>query len=73
MSGKLIVHGNPAATAHNIAASQTLFRWGVFADLTGQVIFVFVALALYHLLKGVNHRHALQMLVLLLVSIRSPL
>jgi hypothetical protein len=67
--GKLMVHGNPAATAHNIAASETLFRLGIFADLAGQTIFIFVAIALYYLLKGVNQRHALLMLVLLLVSI----
>ena len=66
---KLMVHGNPTATAHNIAASETLFRMGIFADLAGQTIFIFVALALYHLLKGVNQRHALLMLILLLVSI----
>ncbi|MGA3105710.1 MAG: DUF4386 domain-containing protein [Terriglobales bacterium] len=67
--GKLMVHGDPTATAHNIAASQTLFRLSIFADLAGQTIFIFVALALYHLLKGVNGRHAMLMLVLLLVSI----
>ena len=67
--GKLIVHGDPMATAHNIAASGSLFRLGIFADLAGQAIFIFVALALYHLLKGVDQRHALTMLVLLLVSI----
>ncbi len=66
---KLLVHGNPTATAHNIAASETLFRLGTFADLTGQAIFIFVVLALYHLLKGVNPRHAMLMLILLLVSI----
>jgi hypothetical protein len=66
---KLMVHGNPTATAHNIAASETLYRLGIVADLAGQTIFIFVALALYHLLKGVNRRHALLMLVLLLVSI----
>ena len=66
---KLMVHGDPAATAHNIAASETLFRLGIFADLAGQTIFIFVALALYHLLKGVNQRLALSMLILLLVSI----
>ena len=27
--GKLIVHGNAAATANNIAASETLFRLGI--------------------------------------------
>ncbi len=64
-----MVHGDPAATAHNIAASGTLYRLGIFADLAGQTIFIFVALALYHLLKEVNHRHALLMLILLLVSI----
>lgn len=67
--GKLMVPGNPTATAHNLAASETLFRLGIFADLAGQTIFIFVALALYNLLKGVNQRHALLMLILLLVSI----
>jgi hypothetical protein len=67
--GKLMVHGDPTATAHNIAAYETLYRLAIFADLAGQTIFIFVALALYHLLKGVNERHALLMLVLLLVSI----
>jgi hypothetical protein len=50
-------------------ASETLFRLGIFADLAGQTIFIFAALALYHLLKRVNQRQALLMLVLLLVSI----
>jgi hypothetical protein len=67
--GKLFVHGNPAATAHNILAHETLFRLGIFASLAGQTIFIFVALALYHLLKGVDRGLALAMLVLLLVSI----
>src|SRR5436309_2979768 len=66
---KLIVHGNATATANNIAASETLFRLGIAADLIGQVLFIFVALALYELLKGVNRRLALQMLVLILVAI----
>lgn len=67
--GKLFVHGNPTLTAHKIAASETLFRWAIVADLTGQAIFISVALALFHLLKGVNRQHALLMLVLILVSI----
>ncbi len=32
---KLIVHGNAAATASNIAASETLFRLGIAAVLIG--------------------------------------
>jgi hypothetical protein len=67
--GKLIVHGNATATANNIAASETLFRLGIAADLIGQALFIFVALALYDLLKGINQRHALHMLTLILVAI----
>jgi hypothetical protein len=67
--GKLIVHGNAAATATNIAASETLFRLGIAGDLIGQAGFIFVALALYDLLKGVNQRHASLMLGLIVVSV----
>ena len=66
---KLIVHGNATATAHNIAAHETLFRFGIAADLISQAIFIFVSLALYDLLKRVNHRQALSMLILILVAI----
>ena len=67
--GKLIVHGNAAATANNIAASETLFRLGIAGELIGQAGFIFVALALYDLLKGVNRRHASLMVTLIVVSI----
>jgi hypothetical protein len=67
--GKLIVHGNAAATAGNIAASETLFRVGIAAQLICHAGFIFVVLALYHLLKGVNRRHASLMVTLLVVQI----
>jgi hypothetical protein len=66
---KLIVHGDAAATANNIAASETLFRLGIGGELIGQAGFIFVALALYDLLKGVNRRHASLMVILIVVSI----
>jgi hypothetical protein len=66
---KLIVHGNAAATASNIAASETLFRLGIGAQLICQAGFIFVALALYHLLKGVNQRHASLWVILVVVAI----
>lgn len=66
---KLIVDGNAAETARNIVNSETLFRLGIAAHLAGEALFVFVALALYHLLKPVNSRLALCMLVLILVAI----
>src|SRR5437899_10466164 len=66
---KLIVHGNASATANNIAASETLFRLGIAGELIGQAGFIFVALALYDLLTGVNRRHASLMVTLIVVSI----
>ncbi|PYV52720.1 MAG: DUF4386 domain-containing protein [Acidobacteria bacterium] len=66
---KLIVHGNAAATANNILASETLFRLGIAGALIGQAGFILVALALYDLLKGVNQRHASLMVLLIVVSV----
>jgi hypothetical protein len=66
---KLIVQGNATATANNIAASETLFRAGIAAELISQILFMWVALALYDLLKGVNQRRASLMLTLIVVSI----
>ncbi|MEO8881568.1 MAG: DUF4386 domain-containing protein [Gemmatimonadaceae bacterium] len=66
---KIIVHGDAAATVRNIASFESLYRFGIAADLIGQALFVFVALALYQLLRGVDQRLALQMLTLLLVAI----
>jgi hypothetical protein len=66
---KLIVHGNAAATANNIAANETLFRLGIAGQLIGQAGFIFVALALYDLLKGVNRRYASLMVTLVVVQI----
>ena len=66
---KLIVQGNAAATANKIAASETLFRLGIAAQLISQAGFIFVALALYDLLEGVNRRHAALMFILIVVSI----
>src|SRR5712672_811363 len=66
---KIIVHANAAATASNIAAHETVFRVGVAGELIGQAAFIFVALAIYNLLKGVNHRQASLMVILIVVSI----
>jgi hypothetical protein len=66
---KVIVHGNAAATAINIAASETLFRLGIASEIIGHTGFVFVALALYDLLQGVNRRHASLMVILIVVSV----
>jgi hypothetical protein len=67
--GKLMVRGNAAATLTNIAVSETLFRLGIAAELISQALFIFVALALYDLLKGVNQRRASLMVILITASI----
>jgi hypothetical protein len=66
---RLIVDGNATATASNIAAHETLFRAGIASQLISQILFMWVALALYDLLKGVNQRHASLMFGLIVVSI----
>jgi hypothetical protein len=65
---KLIVRGNAAATADNILAHETMFRLSIFGDLSGQVIFVCLAIALYRLLSSVNKTWAVLMVAFVLVS-----
>lgn len=67
--GKLIVDGNAAATARNLAASATLWRLGIVAQILSEAGFIFVALALYDLFKGVNRLHAALMMGLIVLSI----
>src|SRR5262249_8414318 len=60
----LFVHGNATATANNIAAHEMLFRWGIVCYLLGGVLWLFVPLALYRLLKEVDHTLAVTMVIL---------
>ena len=60
----LIVHGNAAATASNIAAHEFLFRVGIASSLLAGVLWLFVPLALYRLLKGVDQGLAVLMVIL---------
>jgi hypothetical protein len=61
---RLVVSGDPVATAHNIAANPWLLRWGIAGDLAGGVIWLFVVLVLYRLLKDVDRVAAGLMVVL---------
>lgn len=65
---KLIVRGDATATAANILNHETLFRFSIFADLVGQVIFICLAIALYRLLSNVSRTWALLMVGFVLVS-----
>src|SRR5215468_10234273 len=50
----LLVYGNATATANNVAAHESLFRLGIVSGLVASVLWLFVPLALYRLLKGVD-------------------
>ncbi|MBV8263557.1 MAG: DUF4386 domain-containing protein [Candidatus Eremiobacteraeota bacterium] len=60
---KLFVHGNPSATANNIATHERLFRLGMVTDLAGAVVLVFLVLALYQLFKGVDNNLAVLVVI----------
>ncbi len=60
----LIVQGNAAATANNIVVHESLFRWGIVSTLVAAALWLFVPLALYRLLKGVDQGLAVLMVIL---------
>ncbi len=60
----LFVRGNATATANNIAAHELLFRLGIVSDLLTGTIGIFLVLALYRLLKGVDQNLAVLMVIL---------
>ena len=66
---KLVVQGNAALTADNIASSETLFRLGIGFGIISQILFIWVAVCLYDLFKGINRRHAAVMLGLIVVPL----
>ncbi len=61
---KLFVYGNATATANNIAAHELLFRLGIVSYLVASALWIFVPLALYRLLKGVDQGLAILMVIL---------
>jgi hypothetical protein len=65
---KMYVAGNAAATAGNVVANSGLVRLGVVADLFDGTVFVFLALALYSLLKHVHKSAARAMLILVALA-----
>jgi len=64
-----IVRGDAAATAANIIASESLFRLGIVGNLFTFIANIFLALALYQLLKVVNKNMASLMVMLFLVGV----
>ena len=63
----IFVPGDASATVSNILAHQTLYRMSIAAGIFGDVLFTFVVLALYRLLKPVDQTLAVLMAALILV------
>ena len=60
----IIATGNPAATATNILAHETIFRLGILGDLLTGVWALAVTFALYRLFRGVDQTLAAVMVIL---------
>ncbi|HEY6487468.1 MAG TPA: DUF4386 domain-containing protein [Candidatus Cybelea sp.] len=63
------VSGNAAATAHSLVAHENLFRAGIFLELCGATLEIFLVLALYGLLGGVDRSLAILMVILGLMDV----
>src|SRR4030095_2494376 len=60
---KLFVAGDAAATANNIVSHETLFRFGIIADLFTGVAVIFVTLAFYEIFRSVNRNLAVLVVI----------
>ena len=65
---RVYVPGDPSATAGNVVANAGLVRVGVVADLFQATFLVFLAMALYLLLRHVNTDAARAMVVLVAIA-----
>jgi len=65
---KVYAPGDAATTAGNVVANSGLVLFSVMADLLQATVFVFLALALYVLLKHVNKNAARAMVILVAIA-----
>jgi hypothetical protein len=63
-----VVQNDAAATAARVLSHETLFRWGMLAEMLGVAIFIGLSLALYRLFEDVDRHRARQLVALVLVS-----
>ena len=69
LPSRFIVRGDAAATSNNIMASESLFRLGIVGNLFTFIANIFLALALFQLLKVVHKNMASLMVILFLVGV----
>ena len=66
--GRLVVHGDPAATAANILAHQPLFRLGFAAQIIAQVLQIPLAVIFFDLFKVVRRSVSLLVVFFMLMG-----
>jgi hypothetical protein len=69
LSPTFMVPGDPAATARNIAAAETSYRVGILVGFATQIVFIYLVVNLYKLLRGVDPTQAMLMVVLVSMGI----
>ena len=65
----LIVRGDAAATANNVRDSEALLQLGMAVELFSATVAIFAVLAFYRLFKAVSYKHAMALMVLMLISV----
>lgn len=66
---QIVVPGNAAATAANLAAHEGLLRLGIVSSLVCQICFVFLVVALDRLFAGVHETYAKLMVSLVIAAV----
>ena len=64
---RFVVPGDATGTARNIIAAELTYRMGILTDFVALLLFIFLVVSLYNLLKGVDKWQA--MLMVLFVSV----
>lgn len=64
-----VVPGDATATARNITAAETAYRTGILTGFVTHIIFIFVVVSLYKLLKDVDKTHAVLMVLFVSVGV----
>lgn len=70
---QIVVSGDAAATARNIAADEFLYRGGILLGLVTHLIFLFLVVRLYTLFESVDRGLAMLMVVLVAVGVAAAL
>ena len=64
-----LVAGDATATARNILTGELVYRLGVLTDLVTLLLFLFLVVSLYNLLKSADKWHAVLMVILVSVGV----